>query len=185
MRTSGFLYSFVTVALFAVAVAPSAAAAPAHIRTTSPALRTLIALGIERSPTFRDLVDQLEASDIVVYVNVKTFDESDISGQIQFIGAAGGRRYLQIFVAPLPYVTCLAILGHELRHAVEIAAAPSVVDSASLAQCYARIGFRVAPHVNRFDTRNAVESGRRVLSEALTRTRGTDGFRIDAMPGSW
>ena len=151
------------------AAPPAAAATLLHVRTTSPALRTLIDAGIERSPTFRDLVDQLEASDVVVYVSFKMFDEADIAGRIQFVGSAGGRRYLQIFVAPLADVACIAILGHELRHAVEIAAAPSVVDAASLAQCYARIGFKVAPHADRFDTHDAVECGRRVLREAMSR----------------
>ena len=151
-----------------------AAASPSHIRTTSAPLQTLIAAGIARSPTFHKLVDQLEASDVVVYVNFRMFNEPDLGGQISFVGAAGGLRYLQIFVAPLTDLNCLAILGHELRHAVEIASAPSVVDSASMARRYARIGFSVTPYAHRFDTRNAVECGQRVYREALTRTRGTD-----------
>jgi hypothetical protein len=54
-----------------------AAASPSHIRTTSAPLQTLIAAGIARSPTFHALVDQLEASDVVVYVNFRTFNEPD------------------------------------------------------------------------------------------------------------
>jgi hypothetical protein len=185
MRTPDCFCTLVTAVLLSMAAAPPATAAtPVHVRTASPALRTLIDAGIEHSPTFRDLVNQLESSDVVVYVSFKTFDESSLAGRIQFVGSAGGRRYLQIFVAPLPDLACIAILGHELRHAVEIAAAHSVVDAASLARCYARIGFRVAPHADWFDTQDAVECGRRVLRETMSRTRGSDGVRIDALPGS-
>ena len=61
--------------------------------------------------------------------------------------------------------------GHELRHAVEIASTPSVVDGASMAQCYHRIGFNVSPYLERFDTEDAVECGRRVLREAMTNAK--------------
>ena len=172
MRISKPLHLLIAIPLLTIVMAQQpAAAAPSHIRTTSAALRTLIAAGIERSPTFRALVDQLEASDVVVYVDFRTFNERGLGGQILFVGAAGGRRYVQVFVAPLQDLDCLAILGHELRHAVEIASAPSVVDSASMARCYERIGYHVPPHANRFDTSNAVESGRRVLYEARTGVR--------------
>jgi len=165
MRTSRVL-EFVVTALLLTA-APARAAAPSHIRSTSPELRALIDAGIDRSPTFRDLVNQLEASDVVVYVSFGSFSNPGIAGKIQFIAAAGGSRYLQVVVAHLPDPSGLAILGHELRHAAEIAATPSVVDNESLAQCYARIGFRVVPEVDRYDTASAVDYGRRVLREAI------------------
>jgi len=61
----------------------------------------------------------------------------------------------------------IAALGHELRHAVEIADAPSVVDVASLGELYRRIGF--ASHGVRkgtgFESRAAIESARRVWAE--------------------
>jgi len=178
MRTSRSLGLVVTVLL--LTLAPAAAAdPPSHIRSTSAELRALIDAGIDRSPTFRDLVNQIEASDVVVYVSFGSFGNPGIAGKIQFIAAAGGRRYLQIVVAHLPDPSGLAILGHELRHAAEIAATPSVVDNASLAQCYARIGFRVAPATDRFDTASAVEYGRRVLMEAVRTC--ADGRR--ASPG--
>lgn len=178
MRTSRSLGPIVTVLLLALAPA-AAAAVPSHIRTTSPELRAVIDAGIDRSPTFRDLVNQLEASDVVVYVSFGRLSNPGIAGQIQFVAAAGGTRYLQILVTHLPDPSGLAILGHELRHAVEIAATPSVVDAGSLARCYARIGFKVAPETDRFDTASAVEYGRRVLLEAIRTC--ADGRR--ASPG--
>jgi hypothetical protein len=52
------------------------AAAPAHaqgtrmkrVRAASPYLRLIIASGMERSPTFHTIVDQLEQSDAIVEV---------------------------------------------------------------------------------------------------------------------
>ena len=178
MRTSRSLGLVVIVLLLTLTPA-AAAAAPSHIRSTSPELRALIDAGIDRSPTFHDLVQQLEASDVVVYVSFGSFSNPGIAGKIQFIAAAGGSRYLQIVVAHLPDPSGLAILGHELRHAAEIAATPSVVDNDSLARCYARIGFRVLPETDRFDTSSAVEYGRRVLMEAFRTC--ADGRR--ASPG--
>lgn len=48
------------------------------------------------------------------------------------------------------HVELVAILGHELQHAAEIAAAPWVHDAGTLARLYRRIGLRLGS--NAFDT---------------------------------
>ena len=186
MRTPGLIFrtlvshAFVSRALAAVlllaAAAPWAAADDSpHVRPTCAALRALVAEGIARSSTFRALVDQLDASDVVVYVEFKTFAESNLSGQTAFISTVDSRRYLQIYIAPLPKMQALAMLGHELRHAVEIADTPSVINRATFAHCYERIGYSVASHTDRFDTENAVDVGRRVFREALATSHAANG----------
>jgi hypothetical protein len=66
----------------------------------------------------------------------------------------------------------VAILGHELQHAVEVANAPWVVDEASLAEEYRRIGFPShADHGMSFESRAAIDAGQRVLRDL---THGTD-----------
>jgi hypothetical protein len=61
----------------------------------------------------------------------------------------------------------IAALGHELRHAVEIADAPVIINDASLAAEYARIGF--ASHGVRkgsgYESRAAIDAGQRVWVE--------------------
>ena len=61
----------------------------------------------------------------------------------------------------------MALLGHELRHAVELAEAPTVEDSDDYERLYDRIGYescsRAAPRC--YETEAAVRAGRDVLSE--------------------
>jgi hypothetical protein len=63
------------------------------------------------------------------------------------------------------------MLGHELRHAVEVAGAPWVLDESSLAEEYRRIGF---PSGGRngaaFESRAAIDAGERVLRELTLST---------------
>jgi hypothetical protein len=61
----------------------------------------------------------------------------------------------------------IAALGHELRHAVEIADAPSVVDDASLAAEYRRVGFpsRAVRSGNGYESRAAIDAAHRVWAE--------------------
>ena len=63
-------------------------------------------------------------------------------GRLTFISAVGGYRYVHVRVARLAAADVqIALIGHELQHAVEIADAPDVVDRPSLAREYQRIGF--------------------------------------------
>jgi predicted ATPase len=85
------------------------------------------------------------------------------------MAAAGGLRYVVIRLQPKRRAAEIAMLAHELQHAVEIADTPSIVDEASLAREYARIGYRSrSAHGLAFDTKAAVEIGRRVAEELMT-----------------
>ena len=61
----------------------------------------------------------------------------------------------------------MALLGHELRHAVELAEAPAVDDGDDYERLYDRIGYlsctRAAPRC--YETVAAVRAGRAVLGE--------------------
>jgi hypothetical protein len=139
-----------------------------HIRTSDLRLRRLIEDGVRTSGTFRDLVDRLHRSDVVVFLDCDG-PAQPAGGRLVFVSVAGGYRYVQVRVTRLRSADQqLAIIGHELQHAVEIADAPQVVDAPSLAREYERIGF-----VNRyrsgggtaFDSVAAVQAGYRVLRE--------------------
>ena len=141
-----------------------------HIRTTDPRLIRLLRDGARASETFRGLVARLNRSDVVVYLDCGGRAPSS-DGRLTFISAVGGYRYVHVRVTRLASADVqIALIGHELQHAVEIADAPGVVDSHSLAREYQRIGFlspRITPGVS-FDSDAAVEAGNRVLRE-LTR----------------
>jgi hypothetical protein len=142
-----------------------------HIRTTDARLIRLLRDGVRASDTFRRLVDRLHRSDVVVYLDCGGGTPSS-DGRLTFISAVGGYRYVHVRVARLASADVqIALIGHELQHAVEIADAPAVVDSLSLVREYQRIGFlspRITPGVS-FDSDAAVEAGNRVLRELTGR----------------
>ena len=163
-RPLGFLIAVVLLAVSGVAVTIT------HVRPMSLELQSLVDEGVERSPALRALVAKLEASNVIVYVNFREFPEKIVEGRLVFIGTTAHLRYLQIFIeSSLPHEKHLSLLGHEFRHALEIAAEPSVVDSLSMGRYYGEIGYRVAgpPHQQRYETREAIVSGRRVLGEVI------------------
>jgi hypothetical protein len=145
-----------------------------HVRSSEQELLEALADGARVSPTLRQLVDRIEASDVVVYL---TFDRSPspaTSGHPSLISAVPGRRYLRVSIdRRLAGCKRVAILGHELHHAVEIADAPSVTDDTALAALYRRIGFTSAhPHQECFESVGAMLAGRSVEKELQAKGSG-------------
>ena len=144
------------------------------IRSTDRHLRALIDDGVRTSPTLRALVERLDASDVVVYVQCDGA-RARRDGHLTFLAAAGGSRY----VRRAHGATCRGCgrsrcSAHELQHAVEIADAPAIVDGASLAREYQT--HRLCQPVRArcrgvaFDTEAAVRAGEQVLKELMRRT---------------
>jgi hypothetical protein len=146
---------------------PRVAPGQPHIRTTDPWLQTLLAEGVARSATFRALVARIDDSDVIVYVRSESCGLPNVAGCLTLLSGGYGVRYLMIRLSPLPFrVQELAVLAHELQHAVEIADLPSIVDEASLLRAYVEIGYahdsgtRVAA-----DTQAAIDVGAQVQRE--------------------
>ena len=159
------------VCALAVAVASpawSASQLPASIPRVRPLGESAVLAverGIAHSPTFRDLVARLERSDVVVYVSVEPRPEGKCPGATRFITAAKYSRFLHISIdRGLPSKEMIALLAHELRHAIEIAEAPAVRDRDSFRAYYEQLGFH-NEHMGTFDSRAARETGRRVRAE--------------------
>src|SRR5262249_43077552 len=134
-------------------------------------LRAVLAAGIRLSPTFRAIVTDLERSDVVVYLTQEPH-AAGAAAHTSLVASAGGRRYLRISLDP-KRSGCdrLALLGHELRHALEIAVEPAVVDADSLAALYERIGFASCGGGRRcYDSAAAIEAGRQIAREVATGT---------------
>jgi hypothetical protein len=149
---------------------PDSLAKP-NIRITEPWLRQLFAAGMSRSPTFRSLIERLDQSDVVVYVQrdlVGSTWMTGMAGRVTFLSAVGETRYVVIQLTPLrSVVQQLAMIGHELQHAVEVAENAAIVDSESMYREYLRIG-----HLNGMtesgvavDTTAAVAAGERINDE--------------------
>jgi hypothetical protein len=141
-RLSGLVGGLVLAAAFAAPAAAASgdgvAAAPARrVRAMDARAGALLAEGAARSATFRQLVERIEQSDLLVYVKVARLDHR---GKVQFVAATPSCRVLSVTVRVPGLLDDLPYLAHELQHAVEIASAPEVRDEAGLLLLYQRIG---------------------------------------------
>jgi hypothetical protein len=137
-----------------------------HVRTTDRFLQRLIAEGIDRSPTLYALMARLEATDVIVYVQPVTQLPGSIIGRLVLLPYGGTQRYLRVQIElGQPPDETIALIGHELRHALEVAEAYDVHDEKGLISLYKRIGDRKSESQHRYDTSAARWAGRRVQRE--------------------
>jgi hypothetical protein len=152
---------------------PDPGPAPARIRPETSEGRELLAELIARSATAQRLVDHLEQSDVVVYVRYRWFATESINGHIGLMSSDPQHRYLIIELAcRRTRLEQLVTLGHELRHAVEIADVPWVTDASSLSTLYRRIGeaVNVSGTVEAYESNAAAETSHQVRSELVAAT---------------
>ena len=175
-RFTRLLAALFSVALATPATAESLADSPpkyCQVRTTDYRLTAAVETGVRESATFRQLVDRINASDVVVYVTADPSElPSGVDGQLTFLSATGGFRYVVVRVnVKLSPPRLVSLLGHELQHAREIADTEAIVDSPSMARAYAgRLGYHNRDDTDRsmFDSVAAIRAGERVLKEVLS-----------------
>jgi hypothetical protein len=113
-------------------------AVPAGVRGADDSAKSLLVNGMARSRTFRSIVDEIEHSNVIVYVEVRS---QALPGQLQLVASSGGCRFVRVSIRkPALPADQVAWLAHELWHAVEIARAPEVREALSLRKLYERIG---------------------------------------------
>jgi hypothetical protein len=138
-----------------------------RVRAFAPHLQRALEHGLQRSPTFAGMLRVLEGSDVIVQIVARRLPAST-HARILMGQATPHVRYLRIEVDYRRGGDDLvALIGHELRHAVEIAAAPEIRDEAALARHYRRIGF-TAGGAHQFDTAAARSAERDVRRELWT-----------------
>jgi hypothetical protein len=156
-----------TASLFVPDGMPSRSAVGSRVRGATPAVNTMLASGIRRSSTLARLVRDIDDTDLIVYVEMISTMPAGLDGRLTFLTSAGGIRYLRVQVpTSLGKNDLLAVIGHELQHALEVAESPSVVSSQDLAVLYRRIGVQ-GMSTDRFDTAAARSIGQRVRAELL------------------
>src|SRR4051794_37535693 len=136
-------------------------------------MQRLIDDAARRSPAIQASLDRLDALDVVVYVRAALFSGVELDGRVALLSTVGTRRYLLIELAcGRSELTQMTTLGHELFHAIEIGAEPSVVSPDTLADFYSRIGSRTGGTQGRrtFETEAAAAAGLRARRELLTST---------------
>ena len=145
-----------------------------HVRIVDRDLRQILERAAADSPTLRTLIARLDDSDVIAYVRCDQRLKSRSAGNLAFMSTAGGFRYVQIRVACGGSESSQAVrIGHELRHAVEVADLRAIVDLDSFDREYARIGVKrpASGEVPRsYETENAVRAGEQIVQEL----RGTN-----------
>jgi len=138
-----------------------------HVRGVGPHMTKVIAEGLRRSGTFAQLVLALNRSDVIVYIESGRGLPSTISGRMLLAAGPDGQRYLRIQVAGHTRSNeVIALVAHELRHAIEVAESPEVRDERTLITLYERIGHPVGG-THRYDTAAAQDTGRQVRMELI------------------
>ena len=138
-----------------------------HVRAADKAMAEVITSGLKRSGTFAHLVLALNRSDVIVYIETGRVLPTSIVGRLLLAAGPEGTRYLRIQVSGHPGSNdMIALVGHELRHALEVAESPQVRDEASLIALYERIGHPTSTgSLHQYDTHAAQDAGRRVKAE--------------------
>ncbi len=138
-----------------------------HVRGVGAGMSSLIADGMRRSGTFAALVLALNKSSVIVYIESVRMMPTSIAGRLLLAAGPEGYRYLRIQVTGYPRSNeTIALVAHELRHAIEVAESPDVRDVASLIALYRRIGHST-PGRHQYDTVAAQDAGRTVRAELV------------------
>jgi hypothetical protein len=138
-----------------------------RLRAATPHVGALISDGIRRSPTFANLVTDIHRTNVIIYVESSMGLPVEVAGRILFAGTAGDQRYLRVQVrATLGRDQMIAVIAHELRHALEVAGEGSVVNEKALENFYRRVGD--SPHAGGgYDTEAARVVQRIVRNELI------------------
>jgi hypothetical protein len=140
-----------------------------RVRSTERFMIALVREGYERSPTFRELVDTLQQSNVIVLVQ----PAACAGGRIRscLVAVEGSERERQIRIKVDPQHTTndrlIAAVGHELQHAVEIAEHPDVINGPGALALYGRIAFGQCRDglSEECETTRALDAERKVLEE--------------------
>ena len=112
-----------------------------RVRSEDRYLRGLIRRGYDQSPAFRELIDALQHSNVIVLVQPGLCAKGRIRSCLVAVDGSEHDRHIRIRLDPRHTIEngLIAAVAHELQHAVEVAESPDVLDSASLAALYRRI----------------------------------------------
>lgn len=158
-----YLPIVLSISVLILFVPSRAAADPTLVRPVDAAAALTLTRGLDASPLIRSLVQEIEASRVIVHVMSSRELPQNIAGTTRFVTSRGGYRYLRIALsASLREHDRIAILGHELEHAAEIARS-GADDVMTIQQMLERTGYQTGH--NYFETGTAIKVERMVRAE--------------------
>jgi hypothetical protein len=149
-----------------------------RVRSTVPFMIVLIREGYDRSPGFRDLVEVLQQSNVIVFVQPASCAGGRIRSCLVSVNGSRRERHIRVSVdTHTSHDRLIATVAHELQHAVEIAEHPEVIDALGALTLYRQIALgRCHEGLSEAcETTRALATERRVLEElshARTRSCG-------------
>ena len=134
-----------------------------RVRSSDAVIASALAEAESRSATFRSLVNTIEGTDGIVYVERGRCGHGVPACLSLSVVSGGGYRWLRILVGSVDdVVSLMATLGHELRHAIELLTEPAVRTTAAAYLYY----LREAPTSrDAFETTAAIRAGLAVERE--------------------
>lgn len=153
-----------------LAIVAALSALPTHVRTGSTRIGEIVDFGAERSLLFRQLLDTLEHSALVVHVAQGPCPGTRRPACTNLVAGSRGRVLLIHVDGSESMRTVPGLLAHEFQHAIEIAADPEVTDVASLRRLYERIGYPDCRdgQVECWETQAAQSAEREVVRQAVS-----------------
>lgn len=155
---------------------PPIAKLPKHVPRIRPAdkrVATAFQQGLERSASFRALVDRLNQLDVIVYVEMQPLLRQRLSGAMTWVTATKEFRYVRVSLNPeLNPLMMIASLAHELRHVLEVGEAPSIIDNRSMTEYYRVAGIETRTNSDKWETEAAQRTGEVVRRELAASYNG-------------
>jgi hypothetical protein len=173
-RSSRAQFVVTGVALVCLQGAVAASQQDPHVRVADRVLKAMLETGAAQSPALRALLAELDAAPVLVFVDCGVQMRTRLGARLNFVTSVDGVRYVRVGVdCTLGPRHQLALLAHELQHAMEIAGQPGVVDVDSMATYYEDIGYFTYKdgRDKGFETAAAIAMQRRVDDEIRGRSR--------------
>ena len=139
-----------------------------RVRSEEPRLRALLERGLFRSPTLKTLVSELNDSDVIVFITwLSSATRSDYGGYLlNRVVLAGGYRYLLISVnGHSTDDRVIALIAHELQHALEVARVSEVGRTMSVQELFRKIATVPCGRGDCFETIDAIRVQDAVMQE--------------------
>jgi hypothetical protein len=137
-----------------------------RVRSSHPYIRAMIAEASQRSATFRGLVEAIEKTDGIIYVEQGECSHRVTACLTMSIAATPGFRFLRVLVdARQLDWDVMASIGHELRHALEVLSESGIRSTEAIFLYYYREGMTMG---ETFETSAAIRAGNTVRNEVAS-----------------
>lgn len=155
-----------TLVVPSVAGAGSLPGGVTRLRPLDPAAVALVENARQQSPTIRDLVNKFEDRNLIVYVQVVPARADRPQSGMRYVGTSKSARFVLIQIATCdPPCREVELLGHELRHAWDVARWTWVSDDGRLQRMMSLFGWRDRKAARGYETASAVRTEAQVSRE--------------------